>query len=55
MNFISVAYEEDNLHLHAGYLDYLEEMQDQVSFSDYLNDIVDPTDVFWTNEYYMEN
>ena len=53
MDIISVAYKEDNMNHYEGYLQYLEEMQDQVSFEDYLNDILDPTDVFWTNELYL--
>lgn len=53
-DLIPVAYEEDNMHLHEGYLEYLEEMQDSVSFSDYLNDIAEPTDVFWYPELYVK-
>ena len=49
-NVTLVADEEDNMHLHDDYLEYVQEMQDQVSFGEYLNDIALEDSVHWSYE-----
>ena len=49
-NVILVADEENNMHLYDQYLEYVEEMQDQVNFDTYLNDIALEDSVHWSYE-----
>ena len=48
---VQVAYEEDNEKVYEGYLEYIDEMQDEISFEHYLNEVACPCCVIWRDVY----